>query len=65
MHGEDRLDAIARDLYDAYQRSAAETGWHTITSKLSYAQQAEGIRQLWRRMATRAAILFAEQPSVN
>ena len=39
MHGEDRLNEIARELYYIYQRSAAETGWHTMTSKLAFHQQ--------------------------
>jgi len=61
MLGEDRVEAMAAELYEIWRQSALETGWYTICPKMSWQQQAEGIRQLWRRVALRAAHLYAQE----
>ncbi len=65
MHGQDRLDTIAEQLYDAYGQSASEAGWPNAASKLRWCQQPESIKNIWRRLAGKAIHIYAQEPHAN
>ena len=65
MHGQDRLDAIAEQLYDAYASAASEAGWPNAASKLRWCQQPESIKDIWRRLAGKAIHIYAQEPHAN
>lgn len=50
MSREDRLERLAKELYEAF-RAAAKEHYETMRPRLEWHQQAESVRALWRSFA--------------
>ena len=45
-------DKLAQRIYDLYCQGAALSGWDCMRPRLSYPQQPESVKQIWRFIAT-------------